>query len=46
MGLPDHSVHNDDGKVTIFLQHGIYGAKEYWRYQMKRLGVTPPAETE
>ena len=37
MGLPDHSVHNDDGKVTIFLQHGIYGAKEYWRFQIQRL---------
>ena len=37
MSLPDHSVTNDAGKVTIFLQHGIYGAKEYWRFQIKRL---------
>ena len=37
MSLPDYSVTNDAGKVTIYLQHGIYGAKEYWRYQMKRL---------
>ena len=37
MSLPDYSVTNDAGKVTIYLQHGIYGAKEYWRYQMKSL---------
>ena len=37
MSLPDHSITNDAGKVTIFLQHGIYGAKEYWRFQIKRL---------
>ncbi len=37
--IPDHSVHNDAGKVTVFLQHGIYGAKEYWRFQIQRLVV-------
>ncbi len=37
MSLPDYQVTNDAGKVTIYLQHGIYGAKEYWRFQVKRL---------
>jgi 3-oxoadipate enol-lactonase len=37
MNLPDHSIHNDNGKVTIFLLHGIYGAKEYWRPTTLRL---------
>jgi pimeloyl-ACP methyl ester carboxylesterase len=23
--------------VTVFLLHGIYGSKEYWRYQTERL---------
>ena len=37
MPLPDHQITNDAGKVTIYLLHGIYGAKEYWRFQTKRL---------
>lgn len=37
MHLPDHSVTNDAGSVTVYLLHGIYGAKEYWRYQIARL---------
>ena len=37
MNLPDHSITNDNGKVTVYLLHGIYGAKEYWRYQTERL---------
>ena len=35
--LPDHSVHNDHARTTVFLLHGIYGAKEYWRYVTQRL---------
>ncbi len=37
MPLPDHQITNDAGCVTVYLLHGIYGAKEYWRYQTKRL---------
>ena len=37
MNLPDHSIHNDNGRVTVFLLHGIYGAKEYWRFVTQRL---------
>src|SRR5256885_491840 len=37
MNLPDHSIHNDSGKVTLFLLHGIYGAKEYWQPTTIRL---------
>ncbi len=37
MPLPDYQITNDAGRVTIYLLHGIYGAKEYWRYQTKRL---------
>lgn len=36
MRLPDYQV-TGEGKVTIFLLHGIYGSKEYWRYQTERL---------
>jgi pimeloyl-ACP methyl ester carboxylesterase len=36
MRLPDYTVAGD-GKVTVFLLHGIYGSKEYWRYQTERL---------
>ena len=36
MRLPDYQV-TGEGKVTIFLLHGIYGSKEYWRYQTARL---------
>jgi len=39
MGLPDYQLTNDDGRVTIFLLHGIYGAKEYWRFQVARLAA-------
>lgn len=34
--LPDYTV-SGDGKVTVFLLHGIYGSKEYWRPQTERL---------
>ncbi len=34
--MPDHTV-SGDGPVTVFLLHGIYGAKEYWRFQTERL---------
>jgi 3-oxoadipate enol-lactonase len=36
MRMPDFTV-SGDGKVTVFLLHGIYGSKEYWRYQTERL---------
>jgi 3-oxoadipate enol-lactonase len=36
MRMPDYQV-TGDGKVTVFLLHGIYGAKDYWRYQTERL---------
>ncbi len=36
-GLPDYSVTHDPGCTTVYLLHGIYGAKEYWRYQTERL---------
>jgi 3-oxoadipate enol-lactonase len=36
MRLPDYQI-SGDGKVTIFLLHGIYGSKEYWRFQTERL---------
>lgn len=34
--MPDYQV-SGEGKVTIFLLHGIYGSKDYWRYQIERL---------
>ena len=34
--LPDHSV-TGDGDVTVFMLHGAFGAKEYWRNQIKAL---------
>lgn len=34
--LPDHSVHGV-GETTVFLLHGAFGAKEYWRYQIRAL---------
>jgi pimeloyl-ACP methyl ester carboxylesterase len=34
--LPAHSVWGD-GSTTIFLLHGMYGAKEYWAPQAERL---------
>src|SRR5262245_11437069 len=36
MKLPDYTV-SGEGKVTVFLLHGIYGSKEYWRPQTERL---------
>jgi pimeloyl-ACP methyl ester carboxylesterase len=36
MRLPDYTA-SGEGKVTIFLLHGIYGSKEYWRPQTERL---------
>lgn len=36
MRLPDYQV-TGDGRVTVFLLHGIYGSKDYWRYQTERL---------
>ena len=37
MALPDYQLSNDAGKVTVYLLHGIYGAKEYWRPTIGRL---------
>jgi 3-oxoadipate enol-lactonase len=36
MRMPDFQV-TGDGKITVFLLHGIYGSKEYWRPQTERL---------
>jgi pimeloyl-ACP methyl ester carboxylesterase len=36
MTMPDYTV-SGTGRVTIFLLHGIYGSKEYWRPQTERL---------
>lgn len=36
MRMPDYQV-TGAGKVTVFLLHGIYGSKEYWRPQTERL---------
>jgi 3-oxoadipate enol-lactonase len=36
MRMPDYQV-TGEGRTTVFLLHGIYGAKEYWRYQTERL---------
>src|SRR5262245_66693223 len=36
MRMPDYTV-TGDGSVTVFLLHGIYGSKEYWRPQTERL---------
>ena len=35
--LPDHVVTNDGGRTTVYLLHGIYGGKEYWRPLTSRL---------
>ncbi|TFZ02585.1 alpha/beta hydrolase [Ramlibacter henchirensis] len=35
--LPDHVVTHDAGRTTVYLLHGIYGAKEYWRPLTRRL---------
>ncbi len=37
MALPDYQLTNDAGRVTVYLLHGIYGAKDYWRYVTERL---------
>lgn len=34
--VPDHTV-SGDGDITVYLLHGIYGAKEYWRDMTARL---------
>jgi pimeloyl-ACP methyl ester carboxylesterase len=34
--LPDYSVHGQ-GETTVFLLHGAFGAKEYWRTQIQAL---------
>lgn len=36
MRMPDYMV-TGEGNVTVYLLHGIYGAKDYWRYQTERL---------
>ena len=36
MRMPDYQV-TGEGKTTVFLLHGIYGSKEYWRFQVERL---------
>jgi pimeloyl-ACP methyl ester carboxylesterase len=33
--VPDYQV-TGSGRVTVFLLHGIYGSKEYWRYATER----------
>jgi pimeloyl-ACP methyl ester carboxylesterase len=34
--MPDYMV-TGEGRTTVFLLHGIYGAKDYWRHQTERL---------
>jgi 3-oxoadipate enol-lactonase len=34
--MPDHEVAGDSD-VTVFLLHGIYGSKRYWKYEIGRL---------
>jgi len=34
--MPDYQVSGEE-EVTVFLLHGIYGSKDYWRYQTERL---------
>jgi len=36
MRMPDYQV-TGEGRTTVFLLHGIYGAKDYWRYVTERL---------
>jgi pimeloyl-ACP methyl ester carboxylesterase len=36
MKLPDHMVCGD-GDTTVYLLHGAYGSKEYWRYTAQTL---------
>ncbi|MBM3383504.1 MAG: alpha/beta hydrolase [Betaproteobacteria bacterium] len=38
--LPDYAVHHPSGAAhggTVFLLHGAFGAKEYWRHQIQAL---------
>lgn len=37
LAVPDHQITNDGGSVTVYLLHGIYGSKEYWRPLTRRL---------
>ncbi|MDH7794651.1 MULTISPECIES: alpha/beta hydrolase [unclassified Beijerinckia] len=34
--LPDYSV-TGDGDITVYLLHGAYGSKDYWRYEIAEL---------
>lgn len=34
--LPDHEVYGDSER-TVFLLHGLFGSKEYWRFHAQRL---------
>ena len=36
MHIPDYQV-TGDGRVTVYLLHGIYGSKAYWRFLTVRL---------
>ncbi len=36
MRIPDHSI-TGDGPITVFLFHGAYGAKDYWKFMIARL---------
>src|SRR5690606_10216967 len=36
--LPDYLV-SGEGDATIYLLHGAYGSKEYWRYTVQRLNA-------
>ena len=38
--LPDYAVHHPPalaGERTVFLLHGAFGAKEYWRTQVQAI---------
>jgi pimeloyl-ACP methyl ester carboxylesterase len=35
--IPDYSVHGAGNATTVYLLHGAYGAKEYWRYLIETL---------
>lgn len=34
--IPDHSI-TGDGSTTVYLFHGAYGSKEYWKFMIERL---------
>ncbi|MEI6469862.1 MAG: alpha/beta hydrolase [Betaproteobacteria bacterium] len=40
MKIPDYSVHGDGSDTTVYLLHGAYGAKEYWRYLIEQLTLS------